>query len=301
MRVGLPLFTLLVVLIVIGRAFSHPPAVRPAHSVRPAAAPAIDSGRPLQPEVPGLAPGACESFGPKGRDLRRTVFIDPGHGGADPGVVSAGSPAVAEKQVALAVALNLSDQLRSAGFRVVLSRTADTSVAQLGDGDVQSGTLRPAAVRKDLMARIACANASQAAALVSIHFNAYSDPAVRGTQTVYDAARPFASENLRLSRNLQTAMVARLLLKDKGVLPDDQLDAPALTENGQSYGRLLLLGPPQPGVLDASTSMPGALVEPLFLSSPAEARLAASQAGQHEIARALAEGLQAFLLGAGAR
>jgi N-acetylmuramoyl-L-alanine amidase len=217
-------------------------------------------------------------------------------------VVATGRPAVSEKQAALAVALQLTEQLRATGFRVVLSRATDTSVAALSDADVQSGTLRPTAVRKDLLARIACANASQASALVSIHFNAYTDPSIRGTQTVYDGARPFAGESLRLARSLQSALVARLRLKDKGVVPDDQLDAPALTENGQNYGHLLLLGPAQPGVLDQPTTMPGALVEPLFLPSPAEAEVAGSPNGQRELARALAEGLQAFLLkGGGAR
>jgi N-acetylmuramoyl-L-alanine amidase len=41
--------------------------------------------------------------------------------------------------------------------------------------------------------------------------------------------------------------------------------------------------------------MPGALVEPLFLSNPKEAALAADPAGQRQIALALEAGLVKFL------
>jgi N-acetylmuramoyl-L-alanine amidase len=41
--------------------------------------------------------------------------------------------------------------------------------------------------------------------------------------------------------------------------------------------------------------MPGALVEPLFLSNPAEAQLAGDDAGQQRIAVALEAGLVKFL------
>jgi N-acetylmuramoyl-L-alanine amidase len=41
--------------------------------------------------------------------------------------------------------------------------------------------------------------------------------------------------------------------------------------------------------------MPGVLVEPLFLTNPAEARLASDEAGQQKIATALESGLVKFL------
>lgn len=43
--------------------------------------------------------------------------------------------------------------------------------------------------------------------------------------------------------------------------------------------------------------MPGALVEPLFLSNPADARLASSASGQEKVAGALKDGLEKFLGG----
>jgi N-acetylmuramoyl-L-alanine amidase len=44
--------------------------------------------------------------------------------------------------------------------------------------------------------------------------------------------------------------------------------------------------------------MPGALVEPLFLSNPKEASLAADPSGQRQIALALEAGLVKFLTAA---
>lgn len=60
-----------------------------------------------------------------------TVFIDPGHGGADRGAqgVSYPGPGVDEATANLAVALDLLPLLRLAGYQVVLSHTTDTSVA----------------------------------------------------------------------------------------------------------------------------------------------------------------------------
>jgi N-acetylmuramoyl-L-alanine amidase len=44
--------------------------------------------------------------------------------------------------------------------------------------------------------------------------------------------------------------------------------------------------------------MPGALVEPLFLTAPGEAALATTAAGQKRIAQALRTGLEDFLVAA---
>ena len=41
--------------------------------------------------------------------------------------------------------------------------------------------------------------------------------------------------------------------------------------------------------------MPGALVEPLFLTKPGEASIATSASGQRKIAAALATGLERYL------
>jgi N-acetylmuramoyl-L-alanine amidase len=255
--------------------------------------PQLAAGTPV---LGGLAAGACDAFAPTGRPRSETVFLDPGHGGPDPGVigVSVSGKPVEEKEVTLAVALDLAARLRSDGYRVVLSRTTDSSVIRLAAGTT---TETAQEVNRDLEARIACANAAHAAVLLSIHMDGYDDPSVGGTETVYDPSRPFAAQNLRLAQDLQSALVAQLHQPDRGVVPDDQLNAPTLSDRADQYGHLLILGPPEPGYLDQASQMPGALVEPLFLTQPREAALAASASGQQEMAAALATGLERFLAG----
>jgi N-acetylmuramoyl-L-alanine amidase len=256
---------------------------------------------PVATKVPvdGVAAGACMSFAPAaGGAAGRTVFIDPGHGGPDPGVVGvAGTTQLLEKDVTLAVATRLVGRLRADGFRVVMSRVGDSSVAGPAPTDLISGALTAAAVHRDLLARTACANASGASVLLSIHFNAFDDPSVGGAETFYDSARPFASQSRRLAAALQSAVVAAIGAQDRGVWTDDQAVGPALTPQGDVYGHLIELGPAASGWVDNPSRMPGALVEPLFLTNPAEARFAAQPAGQARIAEALRKGLEAYLEG----
>jgi N-acetylmuramoyl-L-alanine amidase len=250
------------------------------------------------PEVAqaALAPGACKTQEPTGRSRGQIVFVDAGHGGIDPGVTArtTSGATVKESTVALAVATQLSGLLRAQGYRVVLSRTADTMVARFPPEQLQGGAIDADHVRQDLLARARCADDAHATLLVSIHFNGYDDASVGGTQTIYDAARPFADGSQRLAQSLQSALVSSLGRADRGILTDDGLNAPTLSDRADVYGHLLLLGPAEPGYLDRPTTMPGALVEPLFLTDPAEADVAASPAGQRRIASALAAGIQAF-------
>ena len=244
-------------------------------------------------DVQGTVPGACLEYAPTGATRKRTVFLDPGHGGPDPGASAqtAAGARLLEKDETLAVAQALATRLRSDGYTVVLSRTGDTTVAT----GITGTSLTVGDERRDLQARLDCANAARANVLLSIHFNGFYDPSARGTETFYDDARPFAAQNLRLARSLQSALVSSLRLQDRGVLPDDQLDAPTLSDAGATYGHLVLLGPPQPGLVDRASTMPGALTEPLFLTAPSEAALVATADGRQRVANALATGLEGFL------
>jgi N-acetylmuramoyl-L-alanine amidase len=246
--------------------------------------------------LPDLESGACVSLAGTRAGSGQTVFIDPGHGGLDPGVVggTAAHP-VLEKDATLAVASRLSDLLRGAGYRVVMARTQDTTVIKLSSSDSVYGSLTASAEHRDLAARAACANAAGAAALVSIHFDAFGDPSVGGTETFYDSARTFAPSNKLLATDLQSALVAALGTADRGVWTDDQLAAPTLTSSGSSYNHLIELGPMSAGWVDAPSTMAGALVEPLFLTNPSEARMVADPSGQQVIAAALESGLVKFL------
>jgi len=116
----------------------------------------------------------CVLLGPTAAGRNQIIFVDPGRGGQDPGAVgrtSAGA-VVGEKDLTLAIGLALAPLLRADGFGVVLSRTGDTTVAQLASGDEAGGTLTVQGVHHDLQARIDCANAAHASFLLVIHFDA---------------------------------------------------------------------------------------------------------------------------------
>jgi N-acetylmuramoyl-L-alanine amidase len=269
--------------------------VATAIKLNPSPQPSAVANRVL---LPNLESGACLSLAPTRAGSGQTVFIDPGHGGLDPGVVG-GSKGhqVLEKDVTLAVATRLSELLRAAGYRVVMARTQDTTVIKLSDTDSVFGSLTASAEHRDLAARASCANAAGAAALLSIHFDAFADPTVGGTETWYDSARTFAQANRRLATDVQSALVAALGTSDRGVWTDDQLAAPTLTTSGSTYNHLIELGPLSAGWVDDPSQMAGALVEPLFLTKPGEAQIADDPAGQQAIAGALETGIVRFLSG----
>ena len=249
-----------------------------------------------------FAPGACVELGPTQGNRHETVFLDAGHGGPDPGSIGV-DPAgqrVEEKQFTLPVELATGALLRSDGYTVVLSRTVDGPVAALGPGDLDGTVLTAAGEHADLAARVRCANEAHAAVLVSIHFNAFSDPNVGGALTTYDAARSFSAENERLASLLERDVVASLArggwdVPARGVTPDTNVGGPALTAAGAAYDHLYLLGPRAPGFNDDPSDMPGALVEPLFITDPAETAILEDPAGREAIASGIAEAIEQFL------
>ena len=245
--------------------------------------------------------GACVAYAAKGRWNGRTVFLDPGHGGLDPGaLVTISGRAVAEKQVTLAVGLRALVLLRQAGFRVVMSRVRDSTVARLGRADRSGNLLTAAGVHRDLAARNLCANAARASVLVGIHMDAFGDRSVTGAETIYCRDRRFGERSRQLAALIQRAVLtsfrrAGWTVPDRGIRDDHGTGAPAFTTQGAAYGHWLELGPAQPPWFRYPSQMPAVIVEPLFLSNPVEARIALSQAGQLALARGLAEALDTHL------
>ena len=203
-------------------------------------------------------------------------------------------------ELTLPVVLDAASGPGAAGYRVVISRTVDTAVARLGPDDLSAtGQLSATGEHVDTEARVSCANLSGAEVLVSVHFNAFPDPTAAGLLTTYDDSRPFTAANQQFAQILDTDILSALKsagwsVPDRGVQPDTAVGAPALTEEAHQYGHLLLLGPAAPGWLDHPTTMPGALVEPLFLTDPSEASVAADPAGQRAIAAGVIQAVEAF-------
>jgi N-acetylmuramoyl-L-alanine amidase len=252
---------------------------------------------------PGLfSPGACVAFPPASGDRHETVFLDAGHGGIDPGGVGSteAGATVKESTVNLAIELDAMAILRAQGYRVVVSRTQNTTVTRLTPGDVDGALLTAQGAFNDVAARDVCANLARADVLVGIYMDS-GGPWNAGCVTGYDQDRPFSGENERLATLLQDDVLGAMNaqgwdIPDEGVQPDTGLGS-ALTAAAVAYGHLLLLGPAKAGYFDTPSQMPGALIEPLFVTDPFEASIAVSASGQQVIARALAEAIEQYLTG----
>jgi N-acetylmuramoyl-L-alanine amidase len=255
------------------------------------------NGEAVDPAV--FSPGACTAFGPTAGDRHETVFLDAGHGGIDPGGTGTteSGATVDESTVNLPIELDTMAILRAQGYRVVVSRTSNTSVTKLSAADVSDGALTTQGAFDDVTARDVCANMAHADILIGIYMDA-GYPGNAGCVTGYDADRPFSAENLALATLLQDdvlgAMNARgWAIPDEGVLQDTGLGS-AVTAAGVAYGHLLLLGPAEAGYFTTPSEMPGALIEPLYLTDPFEASIAASAPDQQVIAGAIAKAVDQY-------
>jgi N-acetylmuramoyl-L-alanine amidase len=247
-----------------------------------------------------FSPGACVAFPPTEGNRHLTVFLDPGHGGLDPGAVGTteSGRVISEADQTLPVVLDAMTILRRAGFRVVVSRTGPTTVLRLGPGDVSGHLLTDVGVHDDVAARDVCANMAHANVLLGVYFNAGASAANAGCITAYDTARPFADANRRLADLVQSDVLAAMnaqgwQIPDDGAQADQGLGS-SLTAADQAYGHLLLLGPAKKGYFSTPSTMPGALVEPLFITDPSEGSIASSGRGQHVIAAGLARAIEQY-------
>ncbi|MFI5120719.1 MAG: N-acetylmuramoyl-L-alanine amidase [Thermoanaerobaculia bacterium] len=215
----------------------------------------------------------------------RSVVIDPGHGGADPGATASG---VAEKDVTLDVARRLREFLVAQKIAVSLTREGDTTLS--------------------LRDRVALANSKRADLFVSIHVN--SLPAVkekRGVETYFlgTTTDPHV-ERLALDENRASgytmADFRRLL---EGVLADSRQGESRKFAEAVQGGLVNSLRPVVPRLQDRgvrsapfvvliATEMPGILAEVSTVSNEDEARRLGDPAYRQQIARALANGILVY-------
>jgi N-acetylmuramoyl-L-alanine amidase len=106
--------------------------------------------------------GACAS-----RPTFRTVVVDPGHGGHDPGENRRG--VLPEKIWTLDLAYRLKSRLEQAGFNVVMTRTNDVFIP--------------------LENRVLISNSQPNTIFVSLHFNGTPNRNIQGLETYYDTRR----------------------------------------------------------------------------------------------------------------
>jgi N-acetylmuramoyl-L-alanine amidase len=266
-----------------------------------AAAQSGTGGRAVDPAL--FSAGSCISFPPTAGDRHEMVFLDAGHGGIDPGAVDRTETGhtIEEADETLPVELDASTLLRAQGFQVVVSRTGASSVARLSASDIVQGAMTEAAALHDVAARDVCANLAKAALLVGIYFDAGASPDNAGCLTAYDPDRAFSRANLVLATLIQHDVLRAMnahgwAIPDVGVLPDAQLGAGVGPPTAAArYHHLLLLGPAMAGYFSTPSDMPGTVVEPLFITDPFEATIAASTSGQQTIAAGIATAVEQFV------
>ena len=266
-----------------------------------------NSGQSLDPAL--FASGSCVAYPPTQGDRGRTVFLDAGHGGVDPGGVgiTESGTTIYEADETLPVELDVMTLLRSAGYRVVVSRTSDSTVMRLGPQDVSGSLLTLLGAHDDVAARDVCANAAQAQVMVGIYYNASSSPQEAGSITAYDPDRPFSASNLKLADLVQSDVLAQMNgqgwgIPNNGVQPDAGLGSfdgsptsGGIAGEAAAYHHLMLIGPAMAGFFTTPSQMPGVIVEPLYITDPFEGSIAASGADQMVIAEGIASAAEQFL------
>lgn len=127
---------------------------------------------------------------------KKTVIIDPGHGGIDVGTV--GIDGSLEKNINLSISLDLYDYLMVSGINTVLTRDGDYEVYKAGEKRTKS----------DLYNRMDFINSVPDSILISIHQNHFENEAEWGTQVWFspnDEISPtFADKILQsVKKNIQ--------------------------------------------------------------------------------------------------
>ncbi|UTR16198.1 N-acetylmuramoyl-L-alanine amidase [Salipaludibacillus sp. LMS25] len=139
----------------------------------------------------------------------KTIFVDAGHGGSDPGAIVDG---ISEKAIALDVSLKLRHALESEGANVVMSRTGDSYI-EVGE-------------------RAEMANAAGADLFISIHANAFTSSSVNGSEVFY-SSQTYGDSSRQLAQAIQSQLVNGLNRADRGVVERDltvltELDMPGI-------------------------------------------------------------------------
>ncbi len=244
----------------------------------------------IVPVAPAPAmPQAGPSTAP-GRDSRKLIVLDPGHGGHDPGAISASGRY--EKELTLAVAQALAKKLRATGrYRVALTRERDQAVK--------------------LLDRVEFARRREADLFLSIHADSLAaDRATRGA-SIYTRAEDATdrdAEALALRENradqladssnagdvddvvailmdLASRDTRRLSGRFAGLLAASLAERIPLRRNGMRAANFRVLGAPD---------IPSVLLELGYLSNPGDEALLYSETGRAQLADAVAEAIDRY-------
>lgn len=259
-------------------------ALLPPPKPRRAPSPLTEDAAPGPPAVKPVSPArGAEKYA-------RIIVIDAGHGGVDPGAITANG--VYEKTIVLDTARRLQALLsRDRRYKVIMTRASDVFV-RLGD-------------------RVQIARNSEADLLVSIHADALAARKVRGASvyTLSEQASDKEAELLATKEN-NSDMIAGIGIGDetdelvKSILIDlaqrettnksvhfaklllpELGDAGALLKNSHRYAGFKVLKAPD---------VPSVLVELGLLSNKTDARVLTSNSGRQRLAEALKQAIETY-------
>lgn len=183
----------------------------------------------------------------------KIITIDPGHGGSDSGAI--GPNGYTEKEGAFAISQKVASILNQSGAKVVMTRDSDVDV--YGPN---------ASARNELQARVDVGNNANSDIFVSIHCNAFVNPAANGTQTFYYGS---SYQGQRLAQSIQEKMIEANGLRDRGISTCNFYVVK------HSY-------------------MPAVLIETAFITNYDEEALLSDDEWQTTMAKAIAEGINEY-------
>ena len=211
---------------------------------------------PWQPTRPSVA--ADTDFGSTysvvGGIKGKRITLDAGHGGSDPGTHGL-ITGTFEKDVTLPITKRVKELLEQRGAIVYMTRTTDVDVYGPDATD-----------RQELQARVDVAENSHSDMFISIHINARENTSVGGYSTYYF---PKTKYDIQVAQAIQDQLMKTADVDDLGV------------RFANFY-------------VNKRSTMPGALVECLFLTNRKEEQLLISPAFQDKVAEAIADGITDF-------
>lgn len=222
---------------------------------------------------------------------RKTIVIDPGHGGKDPGAMDNG---VKEKDVNLAVGLELQRALTAKGYNVVMTRATD--------------------IYLKLQERTDIANNVKADLFVSIHVNALPNKKSMTGFEIYIMALPTDKDAMNLAKvenreyvegkgmdsenvDRRTEMLLRILgdLQQNNKISESTDFAAMLYNAGVRNGLPMRRVAQAPFFVLRGAGMPAVLLEIGFVTNANESQLLTTPAYQQRIANAMSEGIANYI------
>ena len=254
------------------------PSQKPPITDKPVTPPSKEKPAPEPPKTPQVVPdpSLAQQLGLS----VKTIVIDPGHGGKDPGAVSQTRQ---EKRIVLSLSKTLRDILVKKGYNVRLTRETDVFLP--------------------LRERTQFATSQKADLFISVHTNASTSRKAAGIETYYlalasdESARTTAMrENAGAEYNMKEleALVGRILKESKST--ESRRLAELIQVQLTSGKRVKNRGVKHaPFVVLIGTKVPAVLVEVGFISNPTEGKRLTTKTYQRQLAIAIAEGIEQYI------